>query len=145
LLDLVKQVLHASTGPVKAGVADQRGPMSFDFRDAITSVAERSPSPQGGEDQFSAPVRRIWPAFKIAQPLQLIHEFGRRRQAQLSVSGKTSEPNPLNSDVAKNMQMRLADIPVTAILRSREQVAPKRRKQANQQLTDGKPIGGQVS
>jgi hypothetical protein len=144
-LDLVQQGLQALTGALKTRVTQQFGPLLFDLGNAIAGVVECSPSFGRREDQLRAAIRGIGPAFQIAEALQLIDEFGGRREAQLRVACEMGQPDSADPDIAENMQVRFPDICVTTVLGGREQVSPECCQQADQQLTDGQPIGGQVS
>jgi hypothetical protein len=129
--------LQALTSALKARVTKQCSPPPFDLGDSIARVVECRPSFGRRENELGATVMRIRSTLEVAKALQLIDQFGGRRETQLRIGREVGQADSVDADVAEDMQVRFADVSVAAVLGSREQVSPERGKQADEELTDG--------
>ena len=96
-------------------------------------------------DQLRPTVGGIRPTGQVAHVGEIVDELGRRRQAQLCPIRQLGEPDATHSDVAEDLEVGFADVAVSGVGARRAQVVAELAEQPDQQLSDGQPVGREIS
>ena len=119
-------------------------PLGFDLGDGLAGAGEQGPALPGRVDELGAAVERVGSTLEVAEILQIVDELGAGRKAEVGALSELGQPNPVDSDVAPNWHVceTQPGKPFLAIGLC-VQLHPKVVEQADEQLTDGEPVGGE--
>ena len=90
----------------------------------------------GEDDEFGPTVRGIGAAVEVAERHELVHEFRRRCEAELSTGGEVGEADVAGGDVAEDLHVRFADVAVAEIGPRGSELDPELVQQSDEQLSD---------
>ena len=110
------------------------------LRDAIPRVLQSTKTPNGREDELRAAIASVWAALEVPQILKLADELRRRSQAELGLGGEVGEADALDPEVAKDVEVRLAQIRISMLPCWGKQLDPELAEEASQELPNGQPI-----
>ena len=99
-------------------------------------------APFGQVDQLRPAVGGIGPAAQVAEFGEIVDELRRGGQAELRAVRQLRQPDTAGSDVAEDLQVRLAHVPVPGLGTGSGKVVAEFAKQPDQQLPDGQPAPG---
>jgi hypothetical protein len=137
-------VLHGPASRVESGRLDDLSPMLFDLRDSIPSILKGTKAPIGWEDELGAAITGVRPAFEVSQILKLAHELRGCSKAELGLGRKVSQADPLDAEVAEDLEVRLAQIRVPVLGSRGKQLDSELPQQAPQELAHRQAVMGQV-
>ena len=140
----IQKVLHGPACRIELGRLDDLRPMLFNLRHPIPSVLQGSTSPIGREDELGAAITGVRPAFEVSQVLKLAHELRGRSEAELGFGGEVSEANPLDAEVAEDLEVRFAKIRVPMLGSRSKQLDSELSQQAPEELAHRQTVTGQV-
>ena len=125
--------------------ADQRRPSPLDVGHPVAGIGHQIASALGQVDQLGAAVGRIGPPGQVTHVGEVVDQLRRRGQAQLRSVGQLGEPNAAHPDVAEDLEVRLAHVPVAGVSAWGGEVVAKLPQQPDQQLPDGLTVRRQIS
>lgn len=114
--------------------------MLFYLGDANPRILQGTKAPLGWEDEFGAPITGVRPALEVSQLLKLADEFRRRSQAELGLGGEVSEADSIDTEVAEDVEVRLAQIRIPMLGSWGKQLDSELAEEAPQELPHRQPV-----
>ena len=124
--------------------ADGLGPPAFDIGHSVAGYGHQAASALGQVNQLGPAIGRIGSPGQIAHVDEVIHQLGCGGQAQLGSVGQLGEPNAAHPDVAEDLEVRLAHVPVAGASTWGSEVVTKLPQQPDQELPNGLTVRRQI-
>jgi hypothetical protein len=129
---------------VKCSFWTSLAPLGLNLGDGLSCTGEQCPALFGWMNQFGAPVERVGSTLEITEILQIVDEFGACGKTEVGALRELGQSDPVDPDIAPDRHVREPQ-PRKAFLAIGlgVQLPTEVVEQADQQLTDGEPVGGE--
>jgi hypothetical protein len=116
----------------------------FYLGDPISRIRQGTPAPVSWEEELGAAIMGVGSALKVSQFLKLADEFRRRSQAELGFGGEVGEADSIDAEVAKDVEVRRAEIRIPMLGSRAKQLDSELAEEASEQLPHRQPVPREV-